>query len=431
MSFFCKGPEAITNIGSISDPHIKREKTRQRREPGDRFIPRRRNFNLNEANYYISRTEDVKELFLQDPKAPSNLWCHRAGFLYPPAYKIFNFSTRRINGSQKRNCRYEMEYPWPIKKLELKNRPGRLRPDHVYDLPNFRNNFYFNIIDWSSTGHLAASLGSYVYTWNPITFVKGTVGEYHDDDVATSLKWHPHGKLLALGTRSGYVKVCDPFIKTSILRGDLECENEDIPCSITSLAWHPSESLKLAVGCSAGIVTAVEVPSSLKGTIEIISTRKLFKRHIATLRFSPLRAQHGSYLAVGGRSDYACILEWPSLDSLLDIQLSSHCRAMAWHPWKPSLLAVGSASGIITVMNVMKEEIVQSYEPDVSSSTCCLEWCPKSGLLISSHVVEPNTTIILVLSSLNQVEQKAEGNFGRILYLLWSPDGSQIGIVAR
>ncbi|XP_046388922.1 protein cortex-like isoform X2 [Ischnura elegans] len=429
MLLTAKNREVIKSEENFVKSRMKQKKTIRRRELGDRFIPRRCNLDIEEANFYISRKEEVKEIFSQDPKAPSQLWCDRVGFSYHPAYSIFSYSNDNSKGCHKRKLRRDTENPWPIKKLDLKNRPGRLRPDHVYDLPNFRNSFYFNIIDWSSSGHLAASLGSSVYTWNPITFVRDTVGEFQDYDVATALKWHPDGKLLALGTQSGYVKVCDPFTKTPYLRGDLECESEEVPCCITSIAWHPSESMGMAVGCSAGVVSAAEVPVSLKGTIVIISSKKLFKRHVATLRFSPSRRQNGSYLAVGGRSDYACILEWPSLDSLLDIQLSSHCRAMAWHPWKSSLLAVGTASGTISVMNVMKEEIIQSYEPNVRSSTCCLEWCPQSGLLISSHVIEPDTTVILILSSLNKVEQKAEGKFGRILYILWSPDKSQIDCI--
>jgi hypothetical protein len=44
---------------------MSRRKKLRGRESGDRFIPRRRNFDVNAANFYISRTEEMKELLVQ------------------------------------------------------------------------------------------------------------------------------------------------------------------------------------------------------------------------------------------------------------------------------------------------------------------------------------------------------------------------------
>ncbi|KAG8227539.1 hypothetical protein J437_LFUL008411 [Ladona fulva] len=398
-----------------------------RTESGDRFIPSRHSMSIDSANFFINSKEEVKDIFSQDPEEPSSLWYNRIGSDKFSTGHLYKFSINQEKYIKKAPNKPEICNPWPIRKSALLHRPGNLHPDHIY-----ANVFFIskdmNTIDWSSSGYFGASLGSFVYTWNPYTTARDTFAEYHDRDSSTSVKWHPDGETIVLGSLSGSIKVCDFIAKKTVLDGDCLCEKEGVPCSITSLAWHPVQTFGLAMGCSRGVVSALDVKNCSDGTITMCGYNKVFTGSIATLRFSPSQGQLGKFLAVGGRSGRICVLLWPTLVTYLKITLDSPCRAIAWHPWKPSLLAVGTAAGngSIHLVNVMTEKVIQSYQPSVVCSSCCLEWCPTSGLLLSSYIISPKSTKILVLSSFDKVEQKIEGNFGRILYLLWSPDKSQI-----
>jgi len=59
---------------------------------------------------------------------------------------------------------------------------------------------------------------------------------------------------------------------------------------------------------------------------------------------------------------------------------------MAWHPWKPSYLAIGGAiSGTISLWNVNKQtEEAECIMLDSSAFVCNLEWSPVTGELVAS-----------------------------------------------
>ena len=66
--------------------------------------------------------------------------------------------------------------------------------------------------------------------------------------------------------------------------------------------------------------------------------------------------------------------------------LNDDFQAMAWHPWKPSYLAIGGAiSGTIGLWNVNKHTEEPEYIMlDSSAFVCNLEWSPVTGELVAS-----------------------------------------------
>lgn len=76
-------------------------------------------------------------------------------------------------------------------------------PFKVLDAPLLQDDFYLNLVDWSSTNVLAVGLGKAVYIWSACTSRVTKLCEVTGDDSITSVSWSQRGSHLAVGTNSG------------------------------------------------------------------------------------------------------------------------------------------------------------------------------------------------------------------------------------
>ena len=83
-------------------------------------------------------------------------------------------------------------------------------PYRVLDAPELADDFYLNLVDWSSTNVLGVGLGSCVYLW---TAANATVSKLCDlqqaNDTISSVSWVQKGTTLAVGTVSGRLHIYD------------------------------------------------------------------------------------------------------------------------------------------------------------------------------------------------------------------------------
>ena len=82
-------------------------------------------------------------------------------------------------------------------------------PCKVLDAPALQDDFYLNLIDWSSQNMLAVGLASTVYLWNASNSKVTKLCDLGISDSATSVSWSLKGSTLAVGTNSGDVQVWD------------------------------------------------------------------------------------------------------------------------------------------------------------------------------------------------------------------------------
>jgi cell division cycle 20, cofactor of APC complex len=77
-------------------------------------------------------------------------------------------------------------------------------PEKILDAPGLANDFYLNLLAWSSRNILAVGLENSVYIWNADS---GKVVEFcrtpTDDEYVSSVSWAADGSYLAVGTSSG------------------------------------------------------------------------------------------------------------------------------------------------------------------------------------------------------------------------------------
>lgn len=82
--------------------------------------------------------------------------------------------------------------------------------NQVLDAPELMDDYYLNLLDWSSGNTLAVALGKTVYLWNAtsgeIEELMQTQGE---EDHITSVSFVEEGNFLAIGTNSATVQIWD------------------------------------------------------------------------------------------------------------------------------------------------------------------------------------------------------------------------------
>jgi len=83
-------------------------------------------------------------------------------------------------------------------------------PYRVLDAPELADDFYLNLVDWSSTNVLGVGLGSCVYLW---TAHNAAVSKLCDltntNDTISSVSWVQKGTTLAVGTLAGRLHIYD------------------------------------------------------------------------------------------------------------------------------------------------------------------------------------------------------------------------------
>ncbi|CAN0435084.1 unnamed protein product [Laminaria digitata] len=96
----------------------------------------------------------------------------------------------------------------------LLSKPGKAKrkipkiPFKVLDAPQLQDDFYLNLVDWSSLNVLAVGLGACVYLWSACTSKVTKLCDLGRDVVA-SVAWTQRGTHLAVGTNTGLVQIWD------------------------------------------------------------------------------------------------------------------------------------------------------------------------------------------------------------------------------
>ena len=78
-------------------------------------------------------------------------------------------------------------------------------PFKVLDAPALQDDFYLNLVDWSSYNNLAVGLSSCIYIWSASSSKVTKLYDLGPRDCVTSVCWSKRGQHLSVGTNSGVV----------------------------------------------------------------------------------------------------------------------------------------------------------------------------------------------------------------------------------
>ncbi|GIX90409.1 hypothetical protein CDAR_77231 [Caerostris darwini] len=284
-------------------------------------------------------------------------------------------------------------------------------PFKVLDAPELQDDFYLNLVDWSSANVLSVGLGTCVYLWSACTSQVTRLCDLSADaDTVTSVSWAERGHLVAVGTHKGYVQVWDV--------GGNKCISilEGHSARVGALAWNGDV---LSSGSRDRLILQRDVR-----TPSLVPERKLggHRQEVCGLKWSP----DNQHLASGGNDNKLYV--W-NMSSLSPIQTYTEhlaaVKAIAWSPHHHGLLASGggTADRCIRFWNTLTGQPMQWI--DTGSQVCNLAWSKHASELVSTHGYSQNQILVWKYPSLTQVA-KLTGHSYRVLYLAMSPDGESI-----
>lgn len=313
----------------------------------------------------------------------------------------------------------------PIPSREVPTAPFR-----VLDAPGLLDDYYVNLLSWSSQNILAVALGSSVFLWNAAN------GQVHElpvteggSEVATGtyvscVNWSQDGSYLVVATSDGMLQIWDAEANQKIRSMHGNLPNSTQVHRIGSLSWN---SHLLSSGCRGGYVSNHDT----RVRNHLLSTFTGHSQEVCGLAWNSA----GSLLASGGNDNLVNVWDARFVSDRVSPSATgaSHCftqhqaavKAIGWCPWQAGLLASGggSADRCLKFWNTTTGSLLNSV--DTGSQVCALRWSPHHRELVTSHGFADNQLLLWRYPSLSCVA-KINAHSSRVLYLDLSPDGQTV-----
>ncbi|KAF9524729.1 WD40-repeat-containing domain protein [Crepidotus variabilis] len=326
-------------------------------------------------------------------------------------------------------------------------------PYRVLDAPELADDFYLNLVDWSSTNILGVGLGTCVYLW---TASNASVSKLCDlsalpsaststsiPDTVSSVSWVQKGTTLAVGTVCGRLYIYDATT-LSLQRTYTQAHAQ----RIGALAWNRHV-------VSSGSRDRMVYHRDVREKSSRPFRRGLgHRQEVCGLKWSNsgsgdgLGGGGGAMLASGGNDNKVCIWdlrgsaranasgdpteEVPAGDTPPLYKFHEHTaavKALAWDPHMSGVLATGGGTQDkhIRFWNTANGSMLNQL--DTGSQVCNLIWSLTSHELVSTHgfssTTAQNQICIWKYPTLNMVASLT-GHTNRVLYLAMSPEGETI-----
>ncbi|XP_020094563.1 protein FIZZY-RELATED 1-like [Ananas comosus] len=282
-------------------------------------------------------------------------------------------------------------------------------PFKVLDAPALQDDFYLNLVDWSSHNVLAVGLGNCVYLWNACSSKVTKLCDLGVDDSVCSVGWAQRGTHLAVGTNQGKVQIWD----ASRCRRIRTMESHRM--RVGALAW--SSSL-----LSSGSRDKTIQQHDIRAQEDYVSKLVGHKSEVCGLKWS----YDNRELASGGNDNRLFVWNQHSTQPVLKYcEHTAAVKAIAWSPHLHGLLASGggTADRCIRFWNTTTNTHLSCM--DTGSQVCNLVWSKNVNELVSTHGYSQNQIIVWRYPTMSKLATLT-GHTYRVLYLAISPDGQTI-----
>ncbi|VDM51817.1 unnamed protein product [Angiostrongylus costaricensis] len=274
--------------------------------------------------------------------------------------------------------------------LKSPRKPQRKVPKNPYkvlDAPELQDDFYLNLVDWSSQNMLSVGLNTCVYLWSACNSqVVKLCDLVNDQDTVTSVQWADKGELLAVGTNRGITQIWD--VHTQKMTMELSGHTSRVGC----LAWNGD------LVCSGSRDRHI-IQRDIRQPHVTEKKMSAHRQEVCGLKWSPDK----QYLASGGNDNQLLVWSMRRTDpSQVFTEHSAAVKALAWSPHHHGLLVSGggTADRHLRFWNTLTGQPMQAIDTG-------------------------SQVIIWKYPSLQPVT-KLSGHQFRVLYLAMSPDGESI-----
>jgi cell division cycle protein 20 (cofactor of APC complex) len=306
------------------------------------------------------------------------------------------------------------QYNRPLKPANASSAQFRRRiataPERVLDAPGLIDDYYLNLLDWSSGNQVAIGLERNVYVWSADEGSVSCLLETSPDTYVSSVKWSGDGAYVGVGLGTGEVQIWDVAegVKIRSMFGH--------DTRVGVMGWNKH---LLSTGARSGLVFNHDVRIAEHKVAELVS-------HTSEVCGLEWRSD-GAQLATGGNDNLVSIWDARSL-AVPKFTKTNHkaaVKALAWCPWNMNLLATGGGSydRHIHFWNTTSGARVNSI--DTGSQVTSLRWSTHYREIVSSSGFPDNSLSIWSYPTLvRNVEIPAHES--RVLHSCLSPDGQML-----
>lgn len=254
------------------------------------------------------------------------------------------------------------QYNRPLRPVRSTRRRIATAPERVLDAPGLLDDYYLNLLDWSSRNMVVIGLETQVYIWNGNTGSSSSLMETAMNTYISSVKWSADGGFVAIGTGNGDVEVWDIEDQTKVrtMRGH--------ESRVGVMSW--SQAI-LSTGAQSGNIFNHDVRIADHKIAEL-------NGHTSELCGLEWRAD-GAQLASGGNDNLVNIWDARLLAAPRWTKTNHNAavKALVWCPWQSNLLATGGGNhdGCIHFWNSTTGARVNSI--DTGSQVTSLKWSTK------------------------------------------------------
>lgn len=311
------------------------------------------------------------------------------------------------------------QYNRPLKQTSTQSAQFRRRiqsaPERVLDAPGLVDDYYLNLLDWSSGNQVAIGLERNVYVWSAESGTVSCLLETTPDTYISSVKWSGDGAYVGVGLGSGEVQIWDVEEGTK-LRSMFGHDTR-----VGVMGWNKHT---LSTGARSGLVFNHDVRVQEHKIAELVS-------HTAEVCGLEWRSD-GAQLATGGNDNLVTIWDARSLTApkFAKKNHGAAVKALSWCPWQLNLLATGGGSHDrhIHFWNTTTGARVNSI--DTGSQVTSLKWSNHYRELVSSSGFPDNSLSIWSYPTLvRNVEIPAHES--RVLHSCLSPDGQMLATAGK
>ncbi|KAL0572080.1 substrate-specific activator of APC-dependent proteolysis [Marasmius crinis-equi] len=478
----------LTAATDITNTPVRRQKIRYSGESGDRFVPSRDTGSIR-ASYSLQGDVEspitVKTITSQ--RFPPDPVREQANDLYksilrselsacspsrlpttpsPSPRRVLTYNTPMTTphdpniSPEHLNNPFDVSYQASPVQNETRSLISQPRPQirkvdrapyRCLDAPDLSDDFYTNLVDWSSSGILGVGLGGTVFLWRADNLsVSQLCSVASPKDEYSSVAWMKTENTVAVGTYDGHITIYDAVAQQPIRSYRNAHDGKRVGC----LSWTSSI---ISSGSRDHSVQHHDIrdPSSCP-----FKTSIGHKQEVCGIKWSGDGGPDKALLASGGNDNKVCVWDLrgskraqilgvptlpkpgfvPSPGNLMEKisgdmplykfhQHKAAVKGLAWDPHISGLLASGGGQRdrCIRFWNTTNGTMLN--EIDTGSQVCNLLWSTNSHELVSTHgystTTVPNQICVWKYPTLTMVSSLV-GHTQCVQYVALNPNGDTI-----
>ncbi|KAJ3796575.1 WD40-repeat-containing domain protein [Lentinula aff. detonsa] len=299
-----------------------------------------------------------------------------------------------------------------------KSRKIPTQPERVLDAPGMVDDFYLNLISWSSQNTVAVALEASTYIWHADTGFVTPIGEAPEGTYVSSVDFSKDGTFLGIGLGQGDVELWD------VETGQKLRTMSGHQAQVATLSWNQHI---LTSGCGDGSIWHHDVRVQRHKVMELLG----HNGEVCGLKWR----SDGELLASGGNDNVVNIWDGRLGDVGEGARGSAKwtkrnhtaaVKGLAWCPWQLNLLASGGGTNDATINVWNSTTGARLHTQKTPSQITSILWALHKKEILTTHGYPTNSIMLHAYPSMDRVAEIRDAHDSRILFSCIGPAGDLI-----